>query len=81
MTTRYGPEQQSRQWPYPGDLDGFLEAVRADPADDYDTRMRIEMFMLTPVAKRMPTELKDALVAAGLLAIEDRRRAERRLLP
>ena len=81
MTTRYGPEQQSRDWPYPSDLAGFLAAVRADPADDYDTRMRIEMFMLTPVAKRMPTELKDALVAAGLCTVEDRRRAERRLLP
>jgi hypothetical protein len=43
--------------------------------------MRIEMFMMTPVAKRMPTELKDALVAAGLCTIEQRRQVERRLLP
>jgi hypothetical protein len=66
MTTRLGPEQQSRDWPYPTDLAGFLEAVRADPADDYDTRMRVDMFMMTPVARRMPAELRAALVQSGL---------------
>jgi hypothetical protein len=81
MTTRLGPEQQSHGWPYPTDLAGFLEAVRADPADDYDTRMRIDMFMLTPVAKRMPSELQEALVSAGLYAAEDMRRVNRRLRP
>jgi hypothetical protein len=65
MTTRYGPEQQSRDWPYPTELAGFLEALRANPADDYDTRMRIDMFMMTRVAKRMPMGLRYALVAAG----------------
>jgi hypothetical protein len=74
MTTRYGPEQQSRDWPYPTDLAGFLEPVRADPADEYDTRMRIEMFMMTPVARRMPVELRQALVGAGLLGPAERRR-------
>ena len=66
MTTRLGHEQQSRDWPYPTDLAGFLEAVRADPDDDYDTKMRIEMFMMTPVARRMPVELRAALVERGL---------------
>lgn len=66
MPTRYEPEQQSRTWPYPTDLDGFLDAVHADRADDRDTRMRVEMFMMTPVAKRMPGDLCEALVAAGL---------------
>ena len=81
MTTRLGPEQQSRDWPYPTDLAGFLEAVRADPDDDYDTKMRVEMFMMTPVAKRMPAELRSALVAAGLCTPEAKRSVERRLLP
>jgi hypothetical protein len=67
MTTRYGPEQQSHDWAYPTAPAGFLDAVRADPADDYDTRMRIEMFMMTPVARRMPVELRKALVDAGVL--------------
>ena len=66
MTIRLAPEQQSRDWPYPDDLKGFLEAVRADPDDDYDTRMRVEMFLMTPVARRIPAELRQALVAAGL---------------
>jgi hypothetical protein len=66
MTTRLGPEQQSRDWPYSRDLAGFLAAVHADPGDAYDTRMRIEVFMLTPVAKRMPAELRQALLQAGL---------------
>jgi len=81
MPTRYGPEQQSRQWPYPTDLDGFLAALRCDPTDQHDTRMRVEMFVMTPVAKRMPTDLKSALVAAGLCTLEERRSLERRLLP
>jgi hypothetical protein len=81
MTTRLGPEQQSRDWPYPTDLAGFLQAVRADPADDYDTRTRIEMFMLTPVAMRMPGELQKALVEAGLYPPADMRRVNRRLRP
>ncbi len=81
MTTHLGPEQQSRDWPYPSDLAGFLEAVRADPDDDYDTKMRVEMFMLTPVAKRMPVELQEALVSAGLYAAQDMRRVNRRLRP
>ena len=66
MTTRLGSEQQSHDWPYPHELAGFLAAVHADPDDEYDTRMRIEMFMLTPVAKRMPAELRQALLQAGL---------------
>jgi hypothetical protein len=81
MTTRLGTEQQSHGWPYATDLNGFLEAVRADPADDYDTRMRIEMFMLTPVARRMPGTLQKALVEAGLYSPEDMRRVNRRLRP
>jgi len=66
VTTRLGPEQQSRNWPYPTELDGFLAALRCDPMDDHDTRMRIEMFMMTPVAKRMPMDLRKALVEGEL---------------
>ena len=81
MPTRYGPEQQSREWPYPTELIEFLVALQCDPTDDYDTKMRIEMFMMTPVAKRMPGELKAALISAGLSTTEKKRRLEQRLLP
>jgi hypothetical protein len=30
MTTRLGREQQSRDWPYPGDLAGSLEKGRPE---------------------------------------------------
>jgi hypothetical protein len=66
MTPRLGPEQQSRDWPYPTDLAPFLEAIRADPADDYDTRMRVDMFMMTPVARLMSAGLREALIDANL---------------
>jgi hypothetical protein len=59
MTMRLGPEQQSHDWPYPPDLAGFLQVIHADPADDYDTGMRVAMFMMTPVARQMPAELWD----------------------
>src|SRR5215216_2996672 len=43
MTTRLSPERQSHSWPYPTDLAGFLEAVRADLDDKYNTWVRVKM--------------------------------------
>jgi hypothetical protein len=67
--------QRSRNWRYA--TDGFLADVRADGSDRVDTKMRAGMFMLTPVAKRMPAGLRRALVERGLWPVLKRRRMGR----
>lgn len=78
MPTRYGEEQQSRAWGYPTDVAGFLEALGTSADAGQDARMRLEAFMMTPVARRMPPELHVALVRAGLLENAPSRSARRR---
>jgi hypothetical protein len=67
MGTRYGPEQRSRTWDYPTDVDGFLAVLGTSIDDPREARMRVSLFLLTPVARRMPIELRIALRDAGLM--------------
>jgi hypothetical protein len=67
MTTRYGEEQLSGKWTYPTDVDGFLGALKTDVDHPHEARSRVEMFMMTSIAKKMPAELRTALVKKGLL--------------
>ena len=67
MTTRLGPEQQSRDWLYPTDLDRFLAAIGTSREDPKEARTRVQLFLLTHGGKRVPRELRAALMVAGLL--------------
>jgi hypothetical protein len=65
--TRYGPEQKSRTWDYPTDLDGFLAVLGTSIDDPDEAKVRVEIFTYAPVASRMPIDLRRALRDAGLL--------------
>ncbi len=67
MTTRYGDEARSRDWQYPSDLVGFLQAIGTSPDDPREARTRVELFLLTHAGPRMPVSLRAELAAAGLL--------------
>ena len=56
-----------RHLTYPTDLDGFLAALKTDTDHPHEARSRVEVFMMTSIARRMPAELRTALVRAGLL--------------
>ena len=60
MTTRYGDEQLSGIWTYPTDLEGFLGALKTDTDHPHDARSRVEMFMMTSIARKMTAELRAA---------------------
>ena len=67
MTTRYGEEQRSGRWSYPVDVDGFLQALKTDRDHAAEARSRVMVFMMTPIARKMPPALRNALIQAGLL--------------
>jgi uncharacterized membrane protein len=67
MGTRSGEEALSRDWLYPADVAGFLHAIGTSRDDPKEARTRVELFLLTHGGKRMPRELRAALIAAGLL--------------
>lgn len=67
MPTRYGDEQLSKAWTYPTDLDGFLAKIKADTGAPWADRATLAVFLMTQVGRRMPAELRAALVGRGLL--------------
>lgn len=67
MTTRHSDEWNSRSWSYPVDLPGFLKALGVDLDDRQESQNRVGLFMMLPVARRMPVLLRRQLVEAGIL--------------
>jgi hypothetical protein len=67
MGTRYGDEALSRDWLYPSDVDGFLQAIGTTREDPHEAKVRVGLFLLTHGGRRMPAELQVELTAAGLL--------------
>jgi hypothetical protein len=67
MGTGSGDEALSWEWLYPVAVDGFLAAICTSRDDAREARTRVELFLLTPGGKRMPRELRAALMAERLL--------------
>lgn len=67
VPTRYSEEWHSHTWEYPSHLEGFLSVLGANQDDHHGAEMRVSIFMMTPVSRRMPAKLRLALIRARLL--------------
>ena len=66
MPTRYSAERGSSAWGYPTDVPGFLKSLGTSLDDPKEARTRVGIFMVLPVAKRMPLDLRRQLIETGL---------------
>jgi hypothetical protein len=57
-------------------VDGFLAAIGTSRNDPHEAKLHVDLFLLTHGGRRMPAELRTALVAAGLLAMGARTRPD-----
>ena len=67
MPTRYSEEWASPTWTYPMDVPGFLKSLGTSLGDPKESRTRVEIFMILPVARKMPNQLRQQLIEAGVL--------------
>jgi hypothetical protein len=67
MPTRYSEDWTGTAWNYPRNIDGFLKSLGTSRKDEHEARVRVEFFMVLPVSKKMPPQLRAELIAAGLL--------------
>jgi hypothetical protein len=67
MPTRYSSERGTSTWGYPTDVPGFLKSLGTSFDDPKESKTRVGIFMVLPVAKRMPPELRRQLIEAGLV--------------
>src|SRR5262245_53071410 len=74
VTTGYSSDWTSHRWAYPTGLEPFLQKMGTSLADRHEAEVRVDLFCLLPVAKRMPKELRAELVADGIVALEPPRR-------
>ena len=73
MPKRYSDDWIGDKWNYPRNIDGFLKSLGTSRKDEHEARMWVEFFMVLPVSKKMPPQLRAELIDAGLLEPEVRR--------
>ena len=66
MPTRYSSDWTSPTWELPTDVSGFLESLGTSLYDPWESQARVDMFMILPVSWKMPAELRQALITAGV---------------
>jgi hypothetical protein len=68
MSARTREEHYLRtHWTYPTDVEGVLKALGTSLDDRHQAEIRVDLFMLFPVARVMRPELRRALRTSGLL--------------